>query len=50
MEIEVVGAVFDERIDLSERALVNQQIDPLAGCQPALLVLRLNSRGATAQP
>src|SRR5262249_3157811 len=45
---EVAGAVFDEHVELFERALVEQQLEPLARGELAALVLRLDAVLAAA--
>ena len=47
---EVVAAVLDEHVELLERALVEQQVDPLAGGQLALGVLGRDPPLAAAGP
>ena len=42
-------AVLDEHVELLERALVDQQLDALAGGQLAALVLRVDARLAAAE-
>src|SRR5688572_20114407 len=39
VEVEVMGAVLDEGIQLAERAFIEQEIDPFAGGQTSFLVL-----------
>ncbi len=43
LHAEFGGAVFDEHVELLERALVEQEFDALAGGQLAALVLRLDA-------
>ena len=50
LHAEVDGAVLDEHVELLERALVEQELDALAGGELAALVLRLDARRAAAQP
>src|SRR6185437_1543893 len=50
LHAELVGAVLDEHVELLERALVEQELDALAGGQLAALVLGLDAPFATAQP
>src|SRR5205085_2865896 len=45
---ELGRAVFDEHVELLERALVHEQLDTLARRELAALVLRLDARLATA--
>ena len=44
-----MGAVGDKDVRLAERPLVEQQVQPLACCEPAALVLGLNSVLTAAQ-
>ena len=46
---ELVGAMFDEHVELLEAALVQQEVDPLPGGQLALGVLRGDAALAAAQ-
>jgi len=48
LHAEVGAAVLDEHVELLERALVQQQVDPLAGGQLALGVLGGDPRLAAA--
>ena len=48
VEPEVGGAVGDEPVELDEAALVEQQVEPLARGELALLVLLRDARGAPA--
>ena len=48
VEAEVGGAVGDEPVELDEAALVEQQVEPLAGGELALLVLLRHAGGAAA--
>ena len=48
VEPEVGGAVGDEPVQLDEAALVQQQVEPLARGELALLVLLRDARGAPA--
>ena len=45
---EVGGAMGDEAIELDEAARIEQQVQPLAGGELALLVLRGDAGGAPA--
>src|SRR5262249_3453551 len=47
---EVGGAVLDEHVELLERALVHQEIEPLAGGELAARMLRLDAPFAAAGP
>ena len=49
LHAEVAGAVLDEHVELLERALVEQELDALAGGELAALVLRLDARRPAAQ-
>ena len=48
IESEIGGAVGDEAVELDEAALVEQQIEPLAGGELALLVLLRDARRSPA--
>ena len=48
LEAEVGGAVGDEPVELDEAALVEEEIEPLARGQLALLVLLRDAGGAPA--
>ena len=48
VEAEVGGAVGDEAVELDEAALVEQEVEPLAGGELALLVLLGDPRGSPA--
>ena len=48
LHAEVARAVLDEHVELLERALVEQELDPLARGELAALVLRLDARLAAA--
>ena len=48
IEAEVGGAVGDEAVELDEAALVEQQVEPLAGGELALLVLLRHAGGSPA--
>ena len=48
VEPEVGGTVCDEPIELDERALVEEQVEPFACGELALVVLRLQALGAPA--
>jgi hypothetical protein len=47
-EPEVGGAVDDEAVQLHERALVKEHVQPLARGELSALVLRLDALGAAA--
>jgi hypothetical protein len=44
LDAEVAGAVPGKLVELGERALVEQQVDPLAGGQLALVMLLRHGR------
>ena len=48
LHAEVVGAVLDEHVELLERVLVHQELDPLARGEFAALVLRVDAPFAAA--
>ena len=48
LHAELVGAVLDEHVELLERVLVHQELDPFARGQLAALVLRLDAPLAAA--
>ncbi len=49
LHAEVAAAVFDEHVPFLERALVEQQLEPLARRELAFVVLRFDAFWATAQ-
>ena len=50
LHAEIGAAVLDEHVELLERALVEEEFDPLARRQLAALVLGIDAGLATAQP
>ena len=50
LHAEIDAIMLDVHVELLERMRIEQDVQPLARRQPALLVLRLDTRRATARP
>ena len=49
LHAEIAAAMRDQLVDFFERAVIEQEVDPLAGGELAAVVLALLSVGAAAQ-